>query len=375
MRILHISKYYYPYRGGVETVCQDLAESSKRKGDEVAVICFNDGKKSRTDDVNGITIYRVGALITIARQALSLSYYHKMKKVISDFKPDIIHFHWANPFPAALLLMIIPKDVKLVVHWHMDIIKQKTLYKLIKPIETRLLKRADRILVTSPLYMDYSIPLQQYKNKIDVVANAIRSENFDIRSGDEEKIKEIRQKYDNKDIVFFIGRHVMYKGLPYLLEAEKKVKSDCVFVIAGKGPLTEELMASCKADRVHFIGRISDDELRQYLYASKIFAFPSITKNEAFGIALAEAMYCGTPAVTFHIEGSGVNWVSQKDITCLEVPNKDTTAYANAIDRMLNDEDLYDRLSENGMKRVRENFLIDNMVKSCYDSYEKVMKI
>jgi len=375
MRILHISKYYYPYRGGVETVCQDLAESSKRKGDEVAVICFNDGRKSKTDDVNGITIYRVGALITVARQALSLSYYHKMKKVISDFKPDIIHFHWANPFPAALLLMIIPKDVKLVVHWHMDIIKQKTIYKFIKPVETRLLKRADRILVTSPLYMDYSIPLQQYKNKIDVVANAIRSENFDIRSGDEEKIKEIRQKYDNKDIVFFIGRHVMYKGLPYLLEAEKKVKSDCVFVIAGKGPLTEELMASCKADRVHFIGRISDDELRQYLYASKIFAFPSITKNEAFGIALAEAMYCGTPAVTFHIEGSGVNWVSQKDITCLEVPNKDTTAYANAIDRMLNDEDLYDRLSENGMKRVRENFLIDNMVKSCYDSYEKVMKI
>jgi len=47
MRILHISKYYYPYRGGVETVCQDLAESSKRQGDEVAVICFNDGRKSK----------------------------------------------------------------------------------------------------------------------------------------------------------------------------------------------------------------------------------------------------------------------------------------------------------------------------------------
>ena len=41
-----------------------------------------------------------------------------------------------------------------------------------------------------------------------------------------------------------------------------------------------------------------------------IFCFPSITRNEAFGIALAEAMYCGKPAVTFTIEGSGVNFVS-----------------------------------------------------------------
>jgi len=373
MKILCVSKYYYPYKGGVEMTCQDLAEAAKKRGDEAAVICFNEGKESKTDIVNGVTIYRVGALITVARQALSLSYYSKLKKIISDFKPDIIHFHWANPFPAALLLMVIPKDVKLVVHWHMDIVKRKLIYKFIKPVETRLLKRADRIFVTSPLYRDYSKPIQPYKDKTDVVASAIRGENFDMRSGDEEKIKELRQKYDNKDIVFFIGRHVVYKGLPYLIEAEKYVKSDCVFVIAGKGPLTDELKASCKSSRVHFIGRIPDDELRQYLYAAKVFAFPSITKNEAFGLALAEAMYCHTPAVTFHIEGSGVNWVSLKDETGLEVENSNAAEYAKAIDRLLTDETLYNRLADNGVKRVKENFLIKNMVDACYESYGKIM--
>lgn len=55
-----------------------------------------------------------------------------------------------------------------------------------------------------------------------------------------------------------------------------------------------------------------------------MFAFPSVTKNEAFGVALAEAMYCYTPAVTFTIEGSGVNWVNLNGITGIEVSQRGT---------------------------------------------------
>lgn len=85
-----------------------------------------------------------------------------MRKAIKEFKPDIIHFHWANPYPAAVLLTMIPKNIKLVVHWHMDIIKQAKIYPFIKPFETALLKRADLILVTSPTYRDASLPLQPF---------------------------------------------------------------------------------------------------------------------------------------------------------------------------------------------------------------------
>ena len=68
------------------------------------------------------------------------------------------------------------------------------------------------------------------------------------------------------------------------------MKSYCVFVIAGSGPLTDELKADCHSDRVRFVGRLKDDELRWYHYAASVFAFPSITKNEAFGVALAESL-------------------------------------------------------------------------------------
>lgn len=371
MRILHISKYYYPYIGGVENICKYLVDNMKQDN-EIAVVCFNEKKDDRIDIVDGVKVYRVGAKLTIARQALSLSYFTVLKRALREFKPDVIHFHWANPYPAFVLLTMLPKEVKLVIHWHMDIIKQKKIYPLIKPVETRLLKRASLVLVTSPNYRDGSKPLQPFKDKVRVVPNAIDERTLIPQEGDKEKISEIKRKYNNKDIVFFVGRHIQYKGLPHLIEAERMVKSDCAFVIAGKGPLTDELKASCHSNRVHFVDKISDDDLRYYLYAAKVFAFPSITKNEAFGVALAEAMYCHTPAVTFTIPGSGVNWVSINNKTCLEVPNGDDKAYAAAIDRLLQNNILREQLADNGVRRVKGNFLIHNMINACEKAYNEL---
>lgn len=370
MRILHLSKYYSPYIGGVENICKYLVEGTESH--ETAVVCFNEACKDTVDEVNGHKVYRVATWINVARQALSLSYFWVLRKAIKEFKPDVIQFHWANPFPAAVLLTMIPKNVKLIIHWHMDIIKQKRIYPFIKPIETALLKRADMVCVTSPQYRDGSLPLQPFKDKVRIVQNAMDENNFILRDGDKEKIEAVKTKYGNKPIVFFIGRHILYKGLPHLINAERFVKSDCVFVIAGKGPLTEELKAQCHSDRIHFVGRLSDEELKLYHYAASVFVFPSITKNEAFGVALAEAMYCGTPAVTFTISGSGVNWVSLNGETGIEVPNGDDEAYAKAIDTILNDKKLYQRFVANAQKRVKEFFTLPKMIEKMEACYEEL---
>ena len=371
MRILHISKYYYPYLGGVENICKYLVEGTLNH--KTAVVCFNDKCKDVVDEVNGIKVYRVATWINVARQALSLSYFPILRRAIKEFKPDVIQFHWANPFPAAVLLCLIPKNIKLVIHWHMDIIKHAKIYPLIKPIETALLKRADRIVVTSPQYRDASRPLQPFLKKVWIVPNAMDESIFTIQPGDEKEIEKLRAKYNNRKIVFFIGRHIQYKGLSHLIEAEKYIKEDCEIVIAGNGPLTEELKKQCNSNRVHFIGKLSNDELRWHHYAASVFAFPSITKNEAFGVALAEAMYCGTPAVTFTIEGSGVNWVSVNNETGIEVANGDNVAYAKAIDLLLADGNLNSLYSKAGNKRVKENFTISKMVsemEQCYKEFE-----
>lgn len=83
-------------------------------------------------------------------------------------------------------------------------------------------------------------------------------------------------------------------------------------------------------------------------------------------------MYCGTPAVTFTIPGSGVNWVSLNEKTELEVPNGDDKAFAKAIDILLDDKELSKRFAENGKKRVMDNFTIPVMVEQM-DKYYSVL--
>jgi rhamnosyl/mannosyltransferase len=352
--ILQIAKYYYPVEGGIETVTKYLGEGLTTF--EQVVVCFSQDGITRLDTVNGVKVYRIASSMKIASQDIAFSYYHYLKKIIYEEQPDIILLHCPNPFLYPITAKLTPKDVKLVLLWHSDILGKGILYKMVKQFEKVILRKADLILATSPNYIHPSSPIYDYRDKTEVVANGIIKSDFVWRAGDETTIEEVRRKYHHKKIVFFVGRHAAYKGIDYLIEAEKYIQSDCIILIGGRGPETERLKAMTHSERIKFIGRIPNEYLRCYYYASDIFAFTSCTKQEAFGIALAEAMYCGSVPVTFTIEGSGVNWVSVGGETGIEVPLGDVKAYAEAIDRLLTDRDLYMKYATAGKDRVVRMF-------------------
>ncbi len=371
MNILHISKYYFPYNGGIENTCQQIVEGFPNS--KTAVVCFSQNQKNTIDVINGIKIYRAGVDCTIFRQSISHSYIRILKRAIKEFNPDIIHLHWCNPFGGAMLLLTIPKCCKLIIHWHSDIVNQKIIYYLIKPIETALLKRANMVLTTSPLYIEGSNPLKPFRSKVKVLQSAIDTSKFILSADDKKEIEKIQKKYQYKPIVFFIGRHVPYKGIHFLIEAEKHISSDCVILVAGKGPLTKKIKKECTSKRVHFLGRVSDYELKCLNAAASVLAFPSITKQEAFGLALVEGMYSKSVPVCFTIKGSGVNWVSIKDETGLEVKNQDIIGYANAVDILLNDNKLRNTLATNAKKRVEKNFTVPVMLNILGNYYHDIL--
>ena len=334
MKILQISTYYLPNFGGIEQVAYDFSRILNKQGNEVKVICFNNRKETVRDFYENIEITRVGFKRKIASQALSFKYFFELKNLIRDFNPDIIHIHLPNPLISIYLLMINPK-CKVTLHWHSDIVKQKKLKFLYAPFEREILKRSDRIVATSHIYAEKSDSLKKYLHKVFIIPNIIEDNFLDsINDNQKLKIDEIKKKYKNKKIIFFIGVHREYKGLQYLIEAAQYLSDDYLLIIAGKGPLTAKLLQKTQDLNLHnvrFIDRISDEEKKIYLWASDIYAFPSITKNEAFGIALAEALYCGLPAVTFTIEGSGVNFVNKDGLTGIEVHQVDPIIYAQAL--------------------------------------------
>ena len=222
----------------------------------------------------------------------------------------------------------------------------------------RLLKRADKIIATSPLYIEGSPYLSRFKNKCIVIPNSINENRMRITDTIVEKVEEIKKQNHKKYICFGVGRHIPYKGFKYLVEASRYLDDRFVIFIGGRGELSNQLRDQAKGDsKVVFLGRLSDEELIAYYMSMDIFCFPSITKNEAFGIALAEGMYFGKPAVTFHINGSGVNYVNQNNVTGLEVPNCDSRAYASAIKRLAEDCSLREQMGKKARERVDLLFL------------------
>lgn len=370
-KILQISNYMYPHIGGIEQVARDVMNAISLEGTyEQRVICFNENaeaegiinvrKQDTVDFIDGVEIIRCRCFAKISSQSLSYSYYYKLKEVLSDFHPDIVILHYPNPFVSFLLERFFKYPFKLIIYWHLDITKQKILKKFFVNQTKRLISRAEVIIATSPLYIEGSNFLTEAKEKCVIIPNCIRKERFSITDKITERANEIRGSNADKIICFSIGRHVEYKGFEYLVQASKKINHNVVIAIGGSGPLTDKLEKMAEGDsRLLFLGKISDEELCAWYLAMDILVFPSITKNEAFGISLAEGMWFGKPAVTFNIPGSGVNYVSLNGVTGVECKSKDSLALANAINKLASNDLLRNELGLNAMKRVNDLFLFE----------------
>ncbi|MCR5786361.1 MAG: glycosyltransferase [Acholeplasmatales bacterium] len=352
-KILHIPNYYNPHIGGIEQTCEDIVNSLKDNDVEQRIICFKDAAHSELDKVDDIDVVRVGCQIKVASQSLAWSYKKYLKSEFEEYKPDIVIFHYPNPYVAHFLLPFLRKNknVKFILYWHLDITKQKIIGKLFDHQNLELLNRADKIVSTSELYAKNSKFLPNFMDKVVIIPSCVSIRNVD-KDELNKAILKIKEENKDKKIVFSFGRHVEHKGFQHLIEAAKMLP-EYNFYLGGKGPYTDELKnKACGLSNFKFLGKLDNIDLEAYLNASDVFAFPSVTKAEAYGLALAEALMHGCPAVTFSIKGSGVNFVSVNKITGLEVENANSKAFAEAIKKILSDDELRNKYSREAKQRA-----------------------
>lgn len=329
MRVLHWSQLFPPSKGGIEAVVWELMVGAKKLGCAVDVLCSTDEVKSNQEVFDESTIYYCSSLFKSAGVYFSFACIKQWFRLRNSY--DLVHVHLPHPL-ANLGLFLGHTDAKIVVHWHSDIVRQKRLKLLYQPLQNWLLKRADAIIATSPTYAASSSDLANFKDKLSVIPIGIDSSRLTC---DEGEVRKIREKFSDKFIIFSLGRHVYYKGFRYLIQAMTFLSDGYVLLLGGEGPLTEALKREAEklgvADRIVFLGKVSDESLGSYYASCDAFCLPSVERSEAFGVVQLEAMSFGKPVVSTSIPGSGVGWVNKDDVSGRVVPPRDAGALASAI--------------------------------------------
>jgi len=364
LRVLHVGKFYPPHMGGMEihlqTLCREL-----RKSLEVSILVANDGTRNIEECQDGIQISRAGVWLNLAGASICPS----MTRKIREARADLVHMHLPNP-PAVLAYLGSGHRGPLVATWHLDVVRQQGLARLFRPFEQLFLARCSALIASSPNYVESSPTLSAYRERCSVIPYGIPVEDFD--QCDQAISTQIRARYGPR-IVLGVGRLVYYKGFEYLVRAMAGV--DAKLLLVGDGPLRgkleEEARCAGAADKVVFLGEVSNERVAPYYHAADIFVLPSTARSEAFGIVQLEAMACGTPVINTKVD-SGVPFASLDGQTGLTVPPADSGGLCKAINTLLTDSTLRARFARAAVQRVRQEFTVERMAKRTLDLYSTV---
>ena len=367
MRVLHVYKDYPPVIGGIEKHIKSLAEGESGRGLDVTVLATNIGPRTVVERIDRLAVIRAGRLCRIASTPVSISFFWWMSRLSAD----ITHLHFPNP-PGELGHLAVGKGRKLVITYHSDIVRQRRALRLYGPTLRRVLKKADRIIATSPAYVDSSPFLSDCAEKCEVIPLGIDLSWMD--RVDRARVEAIRSCHRGP-LALFVGRLRYYKGLQYLLEAYAQVPG--TLLVIGSGPMRrqwEKFAAGCGiSERVLFLGDVPDASLPAYYHACDVFVLPASHRSEAFGLVQVEAMAAGRPVVSTDL-GTGTSFVNAHQETGLVVEPRNPDALAQAINQLLGDEPLRRRLGTAGRQRVEREFAADIMVERTIDLYGRVLK-
>jgi glycosyltransferase involved in cell wall biosynthesis len=359
VNILHLYKDYYPVLGGIENHIKVLAEAQAVAGHQVTVLVCDPGRRTRTETRNGVKVIKAGRLFTAASMPLSLA----QPLSLARLRPDIVHIQ--SPYPLGEVAnWLIGRAKATVISYQSDVVRQKRILRLYGPILRRVLCAADRIISSSPRYIQTSPWLRPVREKCVVSPLGV----------DVTRFTPADQPHTGPLTLLFVGRLRYYKGLDTLLHALTLVP-EARLIVVGEGPMGKTWKALSQtlglAGRVTFVGEVDDADLPGYYQRASLFILPANARAEAFGTVLLEAMASGLPCITTEL-GTGTSWIVQDDVTGFVVPPMDPLALVEAIQQM-QDASLRRQMGLAAYERVRESFTRQRMIAQVMEVYEDVL--
>jgi glycosyltransferase involved in cell wall biosynthesis len=343
--------------GGLERVATTLTLQLHERGNDVIVcsrgaelnLAFQDALQSA-----GVPIVRIPrprpnprALVASVRALAPL---------LREHRPDIVHAH--NPAAAVVAAFARPRETAIVMTYHG-----------VAPSQLRLAARplalaADIVVGIGPAASEEIARAGFPRARLRTVNNAVDAS----VSRPRDEIRSELGLADDDEVVTMVGRYAEEKNHALLLDAFAQLDRPRLRgVLVGVGPLEAELRQRVRElgldDRVLLTGARAD--AIDVVAASDVLALTS--RREGLGLTLIEALSVGTPVVATAVGGI-IDVVGDGEAGLL-VPSGDVAALRDAIERLLDDAELRNRLVANGRRRVAEAFTVEDMVAGYLDAY------
>lgn len=366
-KILHFFKTYYPRTmGGIEQVIFQLAEGGATHGYTGEVLYLSHQGSARGEPYASHITHRSKLDFEVASTGFSVSALRDFAELAGE--ADIVHYHFPWPYmDVAHFLTRVRKPT--VLTYHSDIVKQKTLLRLYSPLMHQFLKRVDRIVATSPNYVESSQTLQRYRDKVRVIPIGLDEATYSCPT--DEKLAYWRKRVGER-FFLFVGALRYYKGLAFLLEALRL--SSFPVVVIGTGPEEAELKALSQRYGlgIQFLGGLPDEDKVALLSLCYGLVFPSHLRSEAFGISLLEGAMFSKPMISCEI-GTGTTFINVAGETGLVVPPADPTALAQAMRSLWEQPDMAAQMGRRARARFEQMFTADLMVSSYATLYRELL--
>lgn len=328
MKVLHFYKTFSPDGfGGCESFIRHLSYATDQMGVRNTVLALD--RKAQEPLAHDHYYYaHAKENFNVASTGFSWSVFSKFKRLAEQ--ADLIHYHFPWPF---MDLVHFASQIKkpTVVTYHSDIVRQKYLLQLYKPLMHRFLDSVDAIAATSPNYLQSSPVLQKYADKTSVIPIGMAQELYPTVQ--DSMIAAYQARFGPR-FFLFVGVLRYYKGLHYLLEACQN--TPWPMVIVGIGPMEQALKQQAQRlglKNLHFIGEVSEQEKADLLTACYGVVFPSHLRSEAFGISLLEGAMFSKPLICSEI-GTGTSFINKHLDTGLVVAPASATALRQALQQL-----------------------------------------
>ncbi len=313
--------------------------------------------------------------------------YLKLKKILRQLQPDIVHTHsakagilgryagWALKGKLSDTNLMLPLVIHTIHGLAFHPYQNQLLNKFYIAIKKAAAKRTNAFITVADTMTEKAKAAGIGLDKPYTTAYSAIEEDAYLTPPPKSEMDAFREQYDlPRDAVVFvkIARLFELKGHEYVIESARRLAekhSNCYWLFVGDGILSEPLKNQIKfaglEERFKFTGLVPPEQIPLAIHASDVLVHCSL--REGLARVLPQAMLCGKPVVSFDIDGA--KEVVNKDTGFLIEP-ENIDQLTDACEKLLQNPDLRNQLGQNGKAAVTEQFAPDRMV----DTIERVYR-